>query len=179
MGLRVALLRGINVGGHRVKMDRLREHCAGLGLVNPCTFIASGNVVFDGREDEDEDGEDGDREVEVLIERGLMEALGYEVPTFVRGMDDLAAIAAVDSPADVAHYVGFLKGEPDPQTRAIFAGLSSDRDRFHCEGREFHWLSHGKISDSPLFGRAFDRATRDVPHTMRNMNTIRRLLAKF
>ena len=172
MGARVAFLRGINVGGHRVKMDRLREIFSEMGLLNPRTFIASGNVVFDG-------GDAADREVEALIERGLEEALGFGVPTFIRGLDELAVIAATDSPAETAHYVGFLKGAPDANTQAVFAELSSERDRFYCEGREFHWLSHGKISESPLFGRGFERATRAVSHTMRNMNTVRRLLVKF
>ena len=172
MATRVALLRGINVGGHRVKMDELRDHFSDLGLINPRTFIASGNVVFEG-------GEHDDAALEALIEGGLAEALGYEVATFVRSMDELAVIATGESPADAAHYVGFLKGEPDAATRAVFASLSTERDRFYCEGREFHWLSHGKISESPLFGRVFERSTRDIVNTMRNMNTIRRLSAKF
>ena len=44
----VALLRGINVGGRNVKMDRLREIFESLGFSNVETFIASGNVIFVG-----------------------------------------------------------------------------------------------------------------------------------
>lgn len=43
----IALLRAINVGGHTVKMDRLRTLFAQVGLANVETFIASGNVIFD------------------------------------------------------------------------------------------------------------------------------------
>ena len=42
----IAFLRGINVGGHRVKMDRLRAIFIELGLQDVSTFIASGNVLF-------------------------------------------------------------------------------------------------------------------------------------
>jgi uncharacterized protein (DUF1697 family) len=42
----VALLRGINVGGHVVRMDRLRALFAEAGLSGVQTFIASGNVLF-------------------------------------------------------------------------------------------------------------------------------------
>ena len=42
----VALLGGINVGGHRVTMDRLRTEVASLGYTDVATFIASGNVMF-------------------------------------------------------------------------------------------------------------------------------------
>ena len=44
----VALLRGINVGGHgKVPMKELRVLCEGLGWENPRTLLASGNLVFD------------------------------------------------------------------------------------------------------------------------------------
>ncbi len=42
----IALLRGINVGGHNVKMDRLRALFEELGFRDVATFIASGNVIF-------------------------------------------------------------------------------------------------------------------------------------
>ena len=38
----VALLRGINVGGHRVKMDHLRSLFGDMGFDGVATFIASG-----------------------------------------------------------------------------------------------------------------------------------------
>ena len=43
----IAFLRAINVGGHTVKMDHLRQLFESLGLLNVETFIASGNVIFD------------------------------------------------------------------------------------------------------------------------------------
>jgi uncharacterized protein (DUF1697 family) len=43
----IAMLRGVNVGGNMIKMDRLREIWARLGLKNIRTYIQSGNVIFD------------------------------------------------------------------------------------------------------------------------------------
>ena len=43
----IAFLRAINVGGHTVKMDRLREIFETMGFSNVETFIASGNVIFE------------------------------------------------------------------------------------------------------------------------------------
>ena len=49
----VALLRGINVGGKTlVKMAELRDCVEGLGFDDVSTFIASGNVLFEGDEDD-------------------------------------------------------------------------------------------------------------------------------
>ncbi|QMU59999.1 MAG: DUF1697 domain-containing protein [Boseongicola sp.] len=47
--MRVALLRGINVGGHgRLPMTELRSLLEGLGARDVRTYIQSGNVVFEG-----------------------------------------------------------------------------------------------------------------------------------
>ncbi len=47
----VALLRGINVGGIRIRMADLKEVFGGLGCENVRTVLASGNVLFDAEDD--------------------------------------------------------------------------------------------------------------------------------
>src|ERR1700716_925664 len=43
----ISMLRGINVGGHKlVKMERLRKSFEALGFEQVKTYIQSGNVVF-------------------------------------------------------------------------------------------------------------------------------------
>ncbi|RYX83208.1 DUF1697 domain-containing protein [bacterium] len=77
MTLYIAFLRGINVGGHRVKMEKLRELFRELGFSNVRTYIQTGNVFFESPE----------TDCEVLtaqIEAHLLQSLGYEVPTFLR-----------------------------------------------------------------------------------------------
>lgn len=50
----VALLRGINVGGHnKIKMADLREALKPLGLQNIRTYIQSGNILFESTESEE------------------------------------------------------------------------------------------------------------------------------
>jgi uncharacterized protein (DUF1697 family) len=174
----VALLRGINVGGHRVKMDRLRALFRAMGFDDVSTFIASGNVLFSTEGSDRGALRDG-------IARHLAGELGYEVPTFLRTPDELAEIASrypVEGSAPGAdarsHYVVFLH---EPASKAIEAGLgevSSEMDTFEFAGREVHWLIRGKLSESPLFGQGLERAMGGVPTTTRNMNTLRRLVAK-
>ncbi|HKF73122.1 MAG TPA: DUF1697 domain-containing protein [Stellaceae bacterium] len=43
----IALLRGVNVGGNMLSMERLRAICAELGMRNARTYVQSGNVVFE------------------------------------------------------------------------------------------------------------------------------------
>ena len=70
----IALLRGINVGEHQVKMAALRRLFADLGLANVGFYIQSGNVFFDSDE--------ADRAaLRARIEGQLRASLGYEVAT--------------------------------------------------------------------------------------------------
>jgi uncharacterized protein (DUF1697 family) len=175
---RVALLRGINVGGHRVKMAELRALFAAMGFADVETFIASGNVLF-RTADHDDDA------VAARIERDLEEALGYGVPTFLRTRDALSAVVdaepRIDFGDDVADdarstYVVFLDAATDTDMRGRFDEISSAYDRFTFREREIYWSMPGKLSASPLFQRGLDRALGDVRSTTRNMTTVRRLL---
>ena len=174
----IAFLRGINVGGHRVKMDRLRAIFAELGLKDVSTFIASGNVLFSTESDD----VNGLRE---KIENHLASQLGYEVPTFLRSPAELAAIIAFNPPeivtqtaSDSSHYVIFLDTSTTDSLRSDLTELNSEMDHFYFSESEVHWLIQGKLTDSPLFGPGLDQATRGVRTTMRNMNTLRRIAAQ-
>jgi uncharacterized protein (DUF1697 family) len=80
----LALLRGVNVGGHTVKMDRLRDLFADLGLDHVRTYIASGNVFFDTDEAPDA--------LAPRVEEHLAQVLGFEVPTILRTPEEVAAV---------------------------------------------------------------------------------------
>jgi Uncharacterized protein conserved in bacteria len=81
----IAFLRAINVGGHVVKMDRLRQIFESIGLASVETFIASGNVIFESRA--------GAPTLERKIETALRETLGYEVRTFLRSAAELLEVS--------------------------------------------------------------------------------------
>ena len=51
----VAFLRGMNLGGRRIKNDDLRRRFEGMGLEEVATFRASGNVIFSTRGDNGRD----------------------------------------------------------------------------------------------------------------------------
>lgn len=169
----IAFLRGINVGGHRVKMDRLRTVFEDLGLVDVSTFIASGNVIFST--------ESGD--VDALtrdIEEHLVRELGYEVSTFLRTPDQLGRMltSAATPELDGAFeglYVIFLREAASEGQKAALADLESDTDRFLFAGAEVFWHTRGKLSESPLFGKGIEGALGGEPSTMRNVNTLRRI----
>lgn len=81
-----ALLRGINVGGHKkVPMAELRELLTKSGLDNVQTYIQSGNVIFQSNESDK-------RILEDLIHNAIKNHFGFEVPVLVRTKGDLQRI---------------------------------------------------------------------------------------
>ena len=177
-GRYVALLRAINVGGHTVKMDRLRGLFEQLGLANVATFIASGNVIFDAPGAEP-------RALEQQIEAHLHAALGYAVATFLRAPGELAAIAShqprgLPEPAEDIRslYVAFLREPPAPAAAERLLVFESPNDQLFVHGREVYWLSRSGIGESPLSGPTFERLL-GMPATVRNITTVRKLAAKY
>ncbi|MGW8281966.1 MAG: DUF1697 domain-containing protein [Gemmatimonadota bacterium] len=178
-----AFLKGINVGGHRVKMDRLRELFEQLGLTDVSTIIASGNVIF-AAEAHDPVA------LTAEIERHLARELGYDVPTFLRSPAELSQIvasgaAAADGVADdgtgpeKSVYVVFLREPASRSQRTNFEELNTDMDEFIVAGTEIYWIINGKLSDSPLFDRGLDGALEGASATMRNLNTLRRIAGRL
>ena len=179
--MRIAFLRGINVGGHNVKKDVLRRVFADLELSDVSTFIASGNVLFG-------DGPKGvpdpaaDAELEERIAAALEKTLGWPVPTFVRSAAEIAAIVGVAAAdADLAPaegetlQVGLLHQAPDEDTSARLRELSTPTDLLRLDGRELYWLCRGPVHKSKLAGARLDRAG-GGPTTFRNITTMRRLV---
>ena len=173
----VALLRAINVGGHTVKMDVLRKHFSRMGFANVETFIASGNVLFDAKDDEP-------AALEERIAHELENSLGYAVATFLRTGAEVAAIVrhqpfdpAVIDPDQHALYIGFLPRKPSADTARKIVALRTPVDEFHVHKRELYWGCRGRFSDSVVSGNILDR-TIAMPMTMRNVTTVRKLAAK-
>ena len=169
-----AFLRAINVGGHTVTMQRLREPFEELGLQNVETFIASGNVIFDTTVR-------SAAPLEKKIAAALGRALGYEVATFLRtipAVTDIAGRASSREAEGVTVYVGFLESVPSAVARRSLASLGTALDELVIEDRELYWLRRGLFSESKLSGAMLEKAL-GMPTTLRNANTIRRIAAKY
>lgn len=170
MGRYVAFLKGINVGGHTVKMARLAQVFSSLGLGDVRTFIASGNVVFSATA----------RSEPALVRRieaTLEAALGFEAPTFLRTADEVRALAALDPFPGVTggnRYVGFLAVKPVASRVQAIERLGNAANRFTVRGRDIHWWSAGGLSDSGFTYTVLEKAVA-APATFRNVTTIMRL----
>lgn len=169
-----AFLRGMNVGGHRITNEDLRSHLSAMGLREVATFRASGNVVFDG-------GTDDPVDMQARIEAGLLAALGYAVPTFVRNRDEVLAIAAAE-PIDQGRskgklQVALLAERPDAKARKAVLALDSEQDRLSFGERELYWLPTGPMSDSELDFKLIGKLAGAM--TVRTKNTIEQIAARY
>ncbi|HTU11281.1 MAG TPA: DUF1697 domain-containing protein [Allosphingosinicella sp.] len=88
----VALLGGINVGGHRkVPMAELRALAEAIGLEDPRTYVASGNLVFASKRPP--------ATLEAKLEEALHKRFGFKVDVLVR---------------TAAQWRGYAEGNPLP-----------------------------------------------------------------
>lgn len=172
----MAFLRGMNLGGRRIKNDELRAEFEALGFAEVATFRASGNVIF-------ATGKQSEAKLTETIEAGLGEALGYDVPVFLRTVAAVAAVA--DQKPFPAKAVGAAKGKlqvlllskkPTAAARKQVMALATDEDRLAIEGRELFWLPSGGTLESELDHKAIAEAL--GIGTQRTMGTIEQIAAK-
>ena len=171
-----AFLRAVNVGGHGVvTMDALKKIFVSTGLTDVESFIASGNLVFSSK---------GVKGLDAKIAMALGKALGHEVATFVRTIEEVVA-AAEHEPfpkRDAARYpayvVGFLSKDLDAAGVERLSRLSTKEDLFHVRGRDFWWLSAHNQARPAITPRQLEKALGE-PTTLRNVNTLRRMAERY
>ena len=172
----VAFLRGMNLGKRRLPMSQLKALFEELRFDDVETFIASGNVVFSSRTT-------NASQLEAKIAKHLEASLGYDVDTFVRTVDEVAAIGRAklfpeEGRAGITIHVGFLRQKLAPEVARKFAAVHTAADEFRVTGREYYWLCRVRTSDSKVWTLPEIKALRLPTVTMRNMTSIRKLIAK-
>lgn len=167
MPVLIALLRGVNVGGNILKMDRLREICAKLGAENPRTYVQSGNLVFEAA--------GAAAEWEAKLEKKLAGESRLPVSVIVRTSAEMNKVLGGnpflgEKGIDTARLaVSFLQQPPAKAALAALSALEIGRERFHHAGRELYIHCPDGFADSKLY--TLDKVLKQRP-TTRNWNTV-------
>jgi uncharacterized protein (DUF1697 family) len=174
----IALLRGINVGGkNKIKMAELKRTLEAIGLGRVQTYIQSGNVLFESGEAE--------APLRQRIEAQIAADFGIQAVVVLRTAAELERIAAncPFSAEDIAEaeaasdteslYVALLLEAPAPERVERLSAYSTPDDRFQLAGRDVYMLFSFSVRDSKL---AAQLPKLGVPATVRNWNTIRKLV---
>jgi uncharacterized protein (DUF1697 family) len=170
----IALLRGINVGGHnKVPMADLRRVLEEAGFEDVKTYVQSGNVALTA-------SQASPAKVGRAIEKAIEGAFGFDVSVVVRSRDEIAALVDADPLGDVAadpkyRIVVFLAGKLDRKRLA-----DVDPEQFAPEAfalRDYEivmWAPDGQ-RDSKLVRTLTEKRT-GVVGTARNWRTVEKLL---
>lgn len=176
MATHAAFLRGINVGGRRVKSPDLVAAFEALGFDDVACFRASGNVVFSAK--------GSASTIEKRIAEGLEEELGFDSKPFVRTAKQLRTIAAFEpfdrklvAKSDGKLQVSFLDRKPAKKKSEAVLAMATDQDPLVIEGTELYWLPSGGLMDSELDLRAIENQL--GVDTRRTMGTIEQIASKF
>ena len=175
MNVIIALLRGVNVGGHnKIKMEDLREICASLKLQDARTYVQSGNVVFKTAET---DLAKLSRKIEDAIERGY----GFRPSVICRTAAEMKAAAARNQFAARAESdpgklaVSFLGGDLTEESRAKVLQIKAEPEELRIGEHELFIYFPKGMGQSKLSMPAVERAVK-TPMTSRNWNTVLKLI---
>ncbi|MEU0395438.1 DUF1697 domain-containing protein [Streptomyces sp. NPDC006208] len=170
-----ALLRGINVGGHRkVPMAELRALVEELGHTDVASHLQSGNVAFSSAGEDEQELADG-------LERAIEQVFGFHVDTLVRNGSYLKAVVdncpfpAAELEAKQLH-VTYLSEQADPERLASVDPAAFLPEEFRPGDRALYLYAPDGLGRSKL-ADALSRPSlfKGVVATTRNWNTVVRL----
>lgn len=173
MTIYIALLRGINVGGHNIiKMADLRQLLEKIGLQKVKTYIQSGNVLFEAEQDT--------TLLTQQLEEEIKNTFGFPVSVILRTAEELEQIIK-DCPYSVdslnegeSVQLAFLADEPSQEKIDYLQGFKSELDECQIVGKEVYLFFRQSIRDSKL---ATQLTKLGVPATVRNWKTVLKIAA--
>lgn len=176
MATYLALLRAVNVAGHRlVAMADLRDVVTDLGLADVRSILQSGNLVFRGRPRPT-------ARLERVLESEAAKRLNLETDWFVRTAEEWSALVArnpfrAEARRDPGHLlVAFLKDAPGAKRVQALRAAITGREVVRVAGRQAYIVYPDGVGRSRLTTALIEKhlATRG---TGRNWNTVLRLAA--
>jgi uncharacterized protein (DUF1697 family) len=174
----IALLRGINVSGHKlVEMKRLRQSFEALGLGNVRTYLQSGNVVFEWPEA----ASAGIAAMAGTLAEKIERDFGFSVPLTLVTAEALAEVVKenpfLKTPGvDLSKlHVTFLSEAPAAAGLKKMSMLAAGPDRFACRGRSVYLHCPGGYGNTKLSNNAIERTLSAVA-TTRSWKTVTTLL---
>lgn len=174
MPVYIAMLRGINVGPHkRMKMEKLRASCEGLGFDDVKTYIQSGNVIFRA-------GKLSSGVLSKKMGECILRDFGFSVDVISRTREEMKRIID-DNPFvkersidESKLHVAFLPQTPTATSLNKLQELTLAPDRTRPSGSEIYFYFPNGVSGSSLWKHPLDKVL-SVAGTMRNWNTVNKL----
>jgi uncharacterized protein (DUF1697 family) len=171
----IAMLRGVNVGGHnKIKMEELRGLCKTLKLRDACTYVQSGNLIF--RTDE--------RDLDLLAKR-LQDAserkFGFRPDVVLRTASEMREVIGRNPFAKRRGIepnrllVTFLASEPESAAREKAAQLDTAPEELRMDRREVYIYYPNGMARPKVSWASIERVLK-TSGTGRNWNSVTKML---
>ena len=171
----IAMLRGINVSGHKlIKMDQLRASFQALGFRNVRTYVQSGNVIFEA-------GNDPVASLSEKIVKRILREFGFPVPALLRTAKEMERIvgknpflkkAAID---DSKLHITFLSEAAPKTAEKSLQTLAVNSEQFRISGHEIYLYCPDGYGRTKLSNSAIEKKL-SVVATTRNWKTLNALV---
>ena len=173
MNTYIALLKGINVGGHKkVPMAELRELLLKLGFNDVKTYIQSGNVILQSSEKDA-------KKIEQKIKNALLNHFGFEVSVLVIMRPILKRIfdnsPFIDENKKSSYFV-LLHDTPEDDLVKIASEKIYEDETYHIIENCIYYYSAKGFGKAKFNANFFERKLKTFA-TARNYNTMLKLLS--
>lgn len=174
MPVYIALLRGVNLGGHKmVAMADLRAMLEGLGFTEVRSLLQSGNLVFQGRAQ-------ASASLERKLEQEAQRRLDLETDFHVRTAAEWQTIIKRNPFPDAARrdpghlLMMCFKDAPAAKSVKALQAAIKDREVVRAMGRQAYVIYPDGVGNSRLTTALIDK-TLGLRGTARNWNTVLKL----
>ncbi len=171
----IALLRGINVSGHKkVPMADLRSMLQKMGFKDISTYIQSGNVVFSSDEKDSQT-------LEEQIKKRIQDTFGFEVPVLVKSVAEFKKMIQQNPFTEAENleknqvYFVLLRDIPLKEKVAIFQKEEFKNEKFEFTTDCVYLLCQDGYGRAKLNNNLVERKLK-VEATTRNYRTMAKLL---
>lgn len=168
----IALLRGINVGGHKkVSMADLRSLLTGIGFNEVLTYIQSGNIVF-------QSSEKNKTILEDKIQKVIESHFGFLVPVIVKTKQELQLIfdsCIFSEEKKTKSFFILLDKIPETDLVKQVNKITFENEEFSVINNALYFYSSVGYGRTKFNMNTFEKKLK-VNATSRNYNTVKKLL---
>ncbi|WP_432411865.1 DUF1697 domain-containing protein [Rasiella sp. SM2506] len=170
----IALLRGINVGGHKKfpKADQLKM-AEQLGFKEPQLYLHTGNWVFSPP-----NPRRGNKKLGRQISEAIHEKFGWEVPVLVLKASELERIfknCPFSEEVIEKSYFTLLEEKPKTENSNVLKSYSYPNEEYHSTDSCVYLYPAMGAGKAKMSNNFFESKLK-VTATSRNYNTIKRVL---
>jgi uncharacterized protein (DUF1697 family) len=171
----VSMIRGINVGGKKIKMDKLKELYRSLDFKDIKTYIQSGNVIFKSTESDPV-------KLSHKIEKKISEIFDFDVKVLIRTKNEMMNVINGNpfKKEDLNHiYVTFLSDIPSEKLindldDIIDKDVANKFDKYNIIEKEIYLFLPNGYGKTRLNNNFFERKL-EISATTRNWRTVNRI----